>query len=806
MLRNYFLIAWRNLLRHRAYTIINLTGLLLGITCCLVIIIFIRYETSFDQAHPLASQTYRVVQHTQRPDGMFYWNTTAYPLAEALRADFGSQLQVTQTAGPMTRTFTVEGRDGDEVNRFEDNYVLYVDPFYLRIFDITWLAGNPQTAIDHPNSVVLTEDIAAKYFGQDTKKNYSVILGKSIMLNNQDALTVTGVIHNAPGNVSLRYHVLIPYAFFKTNNSYHANNWAGNYQGTTFVVPGNNTSVATLDKSINSWKKKYLRPEDDARISYHLQPLSDIHTETRYGSSPSSYTMPATVIKTAWFVAAFVLLIASINFVNLTTALATTRAREVGIRKVMGSSQNALIRQFICENALVIAATLVLSIAITPMLLDLLNRGLSIINLHLVFQWSDVLLLVGIGIVVTLLAAIYPAITIAAFKPAAVLKNKNTLAGSRGLSLRKSLIVVQFTLVQIFIMATVVAALQMVHFRNQDLGFTATSIVSCPAFENDKHTALRQQLLQDPNIDAVTFASGPPISVDNIAYGTTFRLPGQPENEAFGSDLKACDTSYLRMYGLKLIAGRNFTTSKWPFDEFIITRKTAAQLHWTPEEALGRKIVINEGEATVIGVIEDFQNVSLQYETAPCVLTNWTALQDHVYIKLNTSSTRSSETLAGIEKNWKIIYPDRVYKYSFVTDAMAREYTVENLVFNGVTFSAALSIAIGCLGLLGMVSFMALRKTKEIGIRKVLGAATLQIIGLFSKEFVWLVFIAFIVATPIAYFGMQEWLLGFASRIELSWWMFAMAGIAAQIIALVTILFQSVKAAMANPVEAIRNE
>lgn len=806
MLRNHFLIAWRNLLRNRAYTIINLTGLTLGITCCLVIIIFIRYETNFDQSHPLASQTYRVVQHTQRPDGIFYWNTTAYPLAEGLRADFGNQLQVTQAAGPMTRTFSVEGRDGGEVNRFEDNYVLYVDSLYPRIFDIAWLAGNPQTALDHPNSVVLTEDIAAKCFGQDIHKNYSAILGKSIMLNNQDALTVTGVIRNAPGNVSLRYHMLIPYAFFKTNNTYQANNWAGNYQGTTFVIPETSVSIKELDESINTWKKKYLRPEDDGRISYHLQPLRDVHNETRYGSSPSSYTMPGTVIKTAWFVAAFVLLIASINFVNLTTALATTRAREVGIRKVMGSSQYALIRQFVCENALVIAVTLALSIAITPVLLDLLNRGLAIINLHLAFQWTDLLLLAGIGIIVTLLAAIYPAITIAAFNPAAVLKNKNTLAGSRGLSLRKSLIVVQFTLVQIFIMATVVAALQMVHFRNQDLGFTDASIVSCPAFDTNKHAALRQQLLQDPNIDAVTFASGPPISVDNISYGTTFRLPGQSENEALGSDLKACDTSYLRMYGLKLIAGRNFTTAKWPFDEFIITEKTAAQLHWTPEEALGRKIVINEGEATVVGVIEDFQNVSLQYETVPCVMTNWTALQDHVYIKINTSTARTSETLTGVEKNWKNIYPDRVYKYSFLTDSMAREYTVENLVFNGVTFSAALSIAIGCLGLLGMVSFMALRKTKEIGIRKVLGAATLQIVGLFSKEFVWLVLIAFVIATPIAYFGMQEWLLGFASRIELSWWMFAIAGIAAQIIALVTILFQSIKAAVANPVEAIRNE
>lgn len=803
MLKSYFLIAWRNLLRHRTYTLINITGLSIGVTCCLIIIIFIRYETSFDQSHALADDTYRVVQHTQRPDEVFYWNTTAYPLAQALRDDFGNQIKVTQAAGPMTRTFSVQGKEAGEINRFEDDYALYVDPSYPGIFNITWLAGNANTALGQPNSIVLTEDLARKCFGTS---DYNAMLGKSILLNNQDALTVTGVVQNAPGNVSLRYHMLIPYEFFKRNNPYPANNWSGNYQGTTFVVLNKNTDPAGLNKTINTWKAKYLKPEDNARISYRLQPLREVHTETRYGSSPKSYTMPATVVRTAWIVAALILLIASINFVNLATALATTRAREVGIRKVMGSTRPALIRQFIAENAILIGLTLMFCATITPIMVDLLNKGLTIINLALVFRAADALLLVGIGAIVTLLAAVYPAVTITEFKPAAVLKNKVTLASSRGMSLRKSLIVLQFTFVQVFIMATLVAALQMTHFQNQDLGFSAASIVSCPAFDVDKHTSLQQQLLQNPNIEAITFASGPPLSVDNIAYGTTFRKPGQPESEAFASDMKACDTSYLRMYGLKLITGRNFTTAKWPFDEFIITEKTASMLGWTPEEALGRKIVINEGEATVVGVIEDFHNTSLQYETSACILMNWTALQDHAYIKLNTATARTAQTLAAIEHSWKKVYPDRVYKYNFVTDAMAREYTVENLVFNGITTAALLSIGIGCLGLLGMVSFMALRKTKEIGIRKVLGAATMHIVTLFSKEFVGLVLIAFAIATPVAYYGMQQWLLNFANRIELSWWIFALAGVAAQFIALATILFQSLKAAMANPVDAIKNE
>lgn len=805
MLKSYLLIAWRNLLRHRTYSVINITGLAIGMTCCLVIVIFIRYETGFDRSHPLADQTYRVVQHTQRPDGTLYWNTTCYPLAEALRSDFGNIMQVTQAAGPMTRTFSVEGKEGGEVNRFEDTRVLYVDPLYPEIFNITWLAGNPQTALTLTNSIVLTQGLAEKCFGHNID-DYSTVLGKSILLNNQDALTVTGIIQNAPGNVSLQYHMLIPYAFFKLNNTYQATNWSGNYQGTTYVVPDKNASPRQIGQTINAWKKKYLKPEDDARISYHLQPLREVHTETRYGSSPKSYTMPTTVIQTAWIVAAFMLLIASINFVNLSTALATTRAREVGIRKVMGSTRFALVRQFVYENMLLIGVTLLLSAAITPMLIDLLNQGLAVINLHLVFQWTDVLILAAIGMTVTMLAAIYPAITIASFKPAAVLKSKLAPVRTGGLSLRKSLIVLQFALMQLFMMATVVVFLQMTHFRNQDLGFNATSIVSCPAFNTDKHTALRQQLQQNAGIETLTFASGPPLSVDNIAYGTTFRLPGQPESEALESDMKACDTAYLPMYGLKLIAGRNFTSTKPMFDEFIITQKTAALLQWTPEEALGRKLVINEGEATVVGVIENFHNNSLQHKISPCILMNWTALQNNVYVKLNTSAARTASTLTGIEASWKNVYPDRVYKYAFLTDAMEREYTVEQLIFNGITASALLSILIGCLGLLGMVSFMTLRKTKEVGIRKVLGAATGQIVALFSKEFVWLVLIAFVVATPLAYMGMRQWLLGFANHIELSWWMFAIAGVLAQIIALATILFQSLKAAMANPVDAIRNE
>jgi ABC-type antimicrobial peptide transport system permease subunit len=800
MIQHYIKIGGRNLLRNKAFCTINITGLSLGLTCCLVLFIFVRYESGFDQFHPYSNQTYRIVQHTTYPDQTLYWNTTAYPLAEALRNDFPAFQLVTQAAGPLKRFFTVE--DGhDEKVQFESSFVLYVDPFYPKVFDLNWISGDQRTAFRNPNSIVLTERIAEKCFGETNTGQFA--LGRTVLLNGKDPMLVTGVVKDAPGNSNLRYEILVPYEFFKQNNPYPANNWSGNYTGTTFVVLPENHSLFDIESSIASWKKKYLNPEDDQRISYYLQPLKDIHTETLYGSAPGGYTMPGNIITAATFVGIFILLIAIANFINLVTANSVARAREVGIRKIIGSTRSDLFRQFTLENALLVIITIILSIGLSNFLLNQLNIVFSRINLQLSLQWSDTALALALGGLTILLGTLYPAVSLSAFRPLQIIKNDLPLGRTRGFSLRKSLTVFQFAIVQLFVIGAIVVAAQMNFFRSKELGFSSEAVVMVPVPQFDKIDAFKNSVLQNKDVDEVTIGSGPPMAINGFSLGTRFRQPDQQDLEGLEAEMKICDPGYLKFYNLELLSGRNFSSNKDTFDEFIVNERLIKSLGWTPEEAIGRKLVINEGEATIIGVTRDYHNASLQNGITPCILLNWNYFQDQAFVRIKNIRP---EVLQSLEKTWRSTFTTSVFKYEFIDDAMANEYFVETLSFKGFTIFSIIVIVIGCLGLIGLMTFLTSRRTKEVGIRKVLGASVPQIIVFFSKEFVVLIVTAFVIALPFAYYLMIQWLEGFTYRIDLSWWMFLTGGIITLIIGILTAGLQAIKAAVVNPVESLRSE
>ncbi len=801
MLKNYIKIAVRTLLKNKLSSFINITGLSIGISTCIVILIFVRYEDSFDGYHEKAEQTYRIVQHTSLPDQTLYWNTTAYPLAEALRNDFPDINLVTQTAGPMRREFSITNEIGEN-QKFEEPNLLFVDPFFSKTFDVVWLSGDSETAFSDLNSVVLTEHLAQKYFGV-TPANYATILGKTILLQHKDPLKVTGVIENPPGNSNQQYNMLIPYEFFKVNNPYFSANWSGNYQGTTFVVLQNTNLQKGLENKLASWKKKYLKPEDDRRISYFLQPLTEIHNETLYGSSISSYTLPSTILNTASVVALFILIIGIVNFINLLTAQSTARSKEIGVRKVLGGKRRDLIFQFIFENSLVIVLTLGISIALVGFLLQLLNANLSIINLQLTFVWQHTGLVLLIGVLTIVLAAIYPAIVLSAYKPIRALKKKVQFGKTNTFNLRKSLIVFQFVIVQLFVIGAIVVALQMNYFKNGALGFTSDAIVVTPSPEFNKLDVYRNSLLADNNIAKVSFGSGPPMAVEGFQLGTNYRLPEQSSEEALEAEMKVVDVNYLDFYGLQLLAGHNFTKNKEAFDEFIVNETFLASYGWSPEEAIGKKIQINEGPATIIGVVKDFHNNSLQHEITPCILLNWTYYQNNAFVKIKNGS---SATLASIESIWKRSFTKAIFNYHFLDDSIEKEYVVERLISKGFGVFSILAICIGCLGLLGLMSFLVSRKTKEVGIRKVLGANLLQVVTFFTKEFIGLIAIAFIIAVPFVYYYINIWLEGFTHRISLAPWMFMAGGLLTLGIAVLCCSFQTVKAAHANPINALKEE
>ncbi|MEQ9404712.1 MAG: ABC transporter permease [Cyclobacteriaceae bacterium] len=795
MIRHQLKIGWRNILRDKVHSLINVAGLTIGTTAAIILFIFIKYESGFDGFHQLADRTYRVVQHTNFPEEEVFWNTTAYPLAAAIREDFSEVELVTQTAGPFKRMFSVEDETGD-INLFEEDHVLFADEWYPQVFDLEWIAGDKKTALSDLNSVVLSERVAARFFGTSQS-----VIGRIISLNGKDQLKVTGVVKNAPGNSNLRYSMIVPYEFFKFHNNYFANNWSGNYGGTAFVVLPDPANETNIESRLESWKGKYLDPEDNQRIHYFLQPLKEIHTEALYGSTIGSYQMPATFLNTAIFIAVFILAIAIVNFVNLVTAKAGSRAREVGIRKVVGASKTGLVRQFILEKGILIAFTLFFSIGLTHLLLDQLNHLMAIVNLQLELTWNDAALISLIGIVTILLATTYPAFVLSSFRPIQIF---NKTAGRfRGFSLRKSLTVFQFTIVQFFVIAAIIVGIQVNHFRNQELGFTSEAIITTPVMDGEKIEVLKSSLLANPNVKDVAVGSGPPMAVEGMQLGTTYRLPHNAEADGLQAEMKVSDLNYLDFYGLELVTGRDFVQNKHPFDEFIINETLLKSMNWTAEEALGKRLQINEGEATIVGVVKDFHNNSLQHQIGPVIFINWTFLLDETAIRMAATNPLA---LYEVEQIWSEQFPDKVYSHHFLDDSIAREYAMESLIFNGFTIFSVLVVFIGILGLLGLMSFITLQKTKEVGIRKVLGASFSNIFLFFSKEYIMLILIAFILAIPAVWYLMNQWLEDFVYRIDLSVWMFVAGGVLTLLVAGMTSFFQIAKTASVNPVESLRNE
>ena len=795
MFKHNIKIGWRNILKNKTHSLINILGLSTGAAMCLVTLVFYRYETTFDQHHELADKTFRMVQHNQMPDGETYWNTTAYPLAAALRTDFPDFAQVTQTAGPMKRLFSVE----NENIRFEEDHVLFVDEHYPRVFDFDWIAGNPETALKNPDAVVITERIARKCLKD--QHDLSQAVGKTLLLNNNDPLIISGIIKNPPPNINLKSNMLVSYEFFKKHNPYPTGNWSGNYRGTTFVVLSNPEIKSKIETQINVWKNKYLNEVDNQRISYFLQPISEIHTEPKYGTVPGGYQIAQRILNISLIVVGFILLIAILNFINLVTAKAATRSKEVGIKKIIGGTKSVILNQFFIENSLLVIISLALAVLITIPILDWLNDLLSIINIHLALSINDLLIALVLCFGVILLASTYPAILLSSFKPMSILSKSFFKTRKAGLGLRRGLTLAQFSIVQVFLISAIIVGLQLRYFQNRELGFSSEKMVTIPIPSSQGTEVLKAKLTSISGIDQIAIGSTPPMAVGDFALGTKYRLAHEGELEGRAAEMKTADSSYINMYGLQLIAGRNFKENKPRFDEFIVNRRFAESLNLNPEEAIGRDIIINEGQATIVGVIEDFHNHSLQNDFTPVVLMNWESWMWQAFVKIP-----SFATMIEVEEAWKEVFPTSIFNYSFLDDSIKREYMIEQLIFTGFKVFSVLVILIGCLGLFGLISFLTIQKTKEVGIRKVLGASMIQILSLFTKEYSRLILIAFLLATPLAWYFMSEWLNSFKYHISLEVWMFIAGGIIALGLAGLVTFSRSIAASQANPVESLRSE
>jgi len=797
MLKNYFKTAWQNLRAHKTYVAINTVGLAVGIAACLLIFLLIQFETSFDNFHRNKDRIYRVVAATKTRDGMHYSKASAFPVAEALRIDYPQLEHVARIYARDNQQVTLQNGQAD-TKKFKEN-VFFAEPEFFDIFNFPFLAGNPKTALSEINTVVLTQETAEKYFG-----DWHNAIGQSIMYNNDRACRVTGVLKNIPANTDFPLQVVL--SFKNTEGEDGSTDWVSQDGSlNSFLVLPKNISANQFDNDLITFVKKHT-PAEYSNQGYVLQPLSDMHYSSRFGIYRGS-TFSSALITALSIIGLFLLIIACINFINLATAQAVNRSKEVGIRKVLGSSKKQLIIQFLSETFLITLASVVIAVVFAFIALPVLNNLLQI-SLKILPGFRLIAFLLSIIIIVTFLSGFYPAIVLSGFNPITVLKGKFTSRSAGGLSMRRLLIVFQFTVAQALIIGTFIVVSQMNFFQNASVGFDKDAIVMVP-LPNDsarlfKSDALKTQLLQQAGIKNVSISTFSPM--DNAGWGAHFNFDNDVKKSEFNTDFKWADADYFTTYNIQFIAGRPYYAAD-SVNGFVVNEMMVKKLGLkNPEDILGKKINIFDGAivAPVVGVVKDFNGSSLKKEMKPLVIGSWKQVYRLINIKIQPQQAK--QTLAVIEKLWNNTYPDFVYEYQFLDDKMASFYKQENQLSQLYKIFAGIAIFISCLGLYGFVSFMAEQRTKEVGIRKVLGASVVSVVYLFSKEFTLLIGIAFLIATPLAYFFMHQWLQNYAYRTNIGIGIFLLTILVSELIAWLTVGYQAIKAAVANPVTSLRTE
>jgi putative ABC transport system permease protein len=820
MFKNYFKTAFRSLTRNRNYTIINISGLAVGIAVCMMIFIIIQFQTSFDNFHSKKDRTYRVLTEYHHADAanISYGKGVPFPMPTGLKTAFPQLEQVAPVYASHNDQLQVLDVNGTPVKNFkEQSGVFYTEPSFFNIFDFPLLAGS-YASLKDPNNVLLTKEIAETYFG-----DWKTAIGKTIKLTGSYrigaglfqfppiVLKVSGILATIPANTDFQLKLVVAFGTDFTGDKINGlQNPDWNQSGPDFgcyVLLPPNISVDNFNQQLRAYSRKMASP--DNKDSHILQPLSAVHYDTQTGDY-SNKTISHELLNVLWLIAAFILLIACVNFINLSTAQAVNRAKEVGVRKVLGSNKSQLRLQFIIETFLIVTSAVILAAGITVFALPYVNQLLELsLSFNILNNPAIILFLFAVTVVVTALAGFYPSIVLSRFNPVNAFKSKLTANTAKGISLRRGLVVFQFIIAQALIIGTLIIVKQMDYFMNQPLGFDKDAIVNVPYRPDNTGGKLadylRQQLLSVNGVQAVSLSSNTPVEDDNNMF-TTFKFGHAIKETDFQAIIKFADNDYVPTYKLQLVAGRNLQPSD-PTREFLVNESFVKSLGFKkPEDILNKEISMWDDriKCPVVGVLKDFNDRSFRQDLAPLLITTNITMYRQASIKLAT--TNISSTMQSVKKIWEQTFPDYVYEYKFLDDKIESFYKQESQLAQLYKIFAAIAIFLSCLGLYGLASFMAVQRIKEVGIRKVLGATAGNIVYLFSKEFIILIAIAFLIATPLAWYFMNEWLQDYAYRINISWWLFAAGGLAAIIIALATISFQAIKAAIANPVKSLRTE
>jgi predicted permease len=802
MFKNYLKTAFRNLKRNKSYAIINVLGLTVGIAASLLIFLVIQYETSFDSFHKKKNSIYRLDTEFHTQDGVSYSDGISFPVAPALRIDFP---QIKEVASIFRNGNQVTiGQSDRQLKKLDEPNFYYAEPEFFKMFDFAWLEGSPQTSLNDPHSAVLTQGTAEKYYG-----DWKSAIGKTFKYDNKTLYKVTGILKNVPANSDFPLAVVVSHTALE--NTYIKNNlndWVSTFGGAyTFVVLPPELSPAKLDVQLKAFAKKH-KPAEYSKDAYITQPLSEIHFDDRFGNF-GGHTFSHSLIRALAFIGLFLILIACVNFINLATAQAVNRSREVGVRKVLGSNRRQLALQFLGETAFITMAAVILAILVAEITLSLLNKLLETkMTMNLIFNPWLTLFIVIITVSVTVLSGLYPAIILSGFNPITALKSKITSKMVGGISMRRVLVVLQFAIAQILIIGMLIVVSQMNFFRNASLGFDKSAIINVPmpgdSLSKTKVDYMRNRLLANNNIIGASFSFGSPSSDGN--WNSDFKFDHSTKTTNFSANLKWADPDYFKTFSLQFVAGRPY----YPSDtvrEFVVNETLLRKLGITnPQDAIGKEINFWDGNkvANIVGVVKDFNSYSLRQPMAPVVLSTWKDVYQTINIKMKPGAEKS--VLPFVDKLWNENFPDYVYQYQFLDETIANFYKQENQLSILYKIFAAIAILISCLGLYGLVSFMAVQRTKEVGIRKVLGASARQIVYLMSREFTLLIIIAFAISAPVGYYIMHKWLQNYTYRIPLSASIFLLAIAGSIVIAWITAGQRAIKSALANPVKSLRTE
>jgi ABC-type antimicrobial peptide transport system permease subunit len=820
MFKNHLKIAWRNITRNKLYTGINVLGLSLGICACIVLWLVSSYEFSFDRFHPDKDRIYRVGSKEKTSDS--YDNDVPPPAPEAFRKEitglevvstlfdyYGNpEITVPNRNQPVGKFDTrIEGRDGM-------SSVVIADPNWFSIFKYDWLAGNPTASLREPYKVVLSESAAHKYFGD---LPLDKIIGREIVYYDSLRVNVSGIVRDWKKNTDFPYTDFI--SFNTVNSSFlketrHMNDWRllqGMglwYWPTSFVKLSKTASPANIDAQLKKLVASHITNDSIISFRMQLQPLADIHFNGDYSDNIRKAHLPT--LYAMMGIAVFILLLAAVNFINLATAQSIQRAKEIGVRKVLGSGRASLIVQFLTETGvLVLFAVGVALLLINPVLSvfhDYIPNGVRFKP----FDPSILLFLLSITTITTLLAGLYPARVLAGTLPVLTLRGGGTQKGSGKWWLRKSLIVFQFCISLIFIIATLVMGNQIRFMLNTDYGFKTDAIVTVDCGwrgSTGNIKTMEEKVKQLPGIEKTVRQGDVPIGWG--ASSITVIYKGKNVTEQLVT-VDWGNEDFIPFYQMQMVAGRNLRHSD-SLVEWVINETLARRLGFSrPEEAVGKFLYLDKNKPIpIVGVVADFHSRSFRDPIKPIIIGNEPRGEDFLGIKLASRGrgvSNTKATLAAIEKIFKTVFPNEPFRYAFMDESIANLYETEQKTASLMQISMSVTIFISCMGLFGLSLFTATKRTKEIGIRKVLGASVTNIVSMLSKDFVVLVVLSLFIASPIAWWMMHHWLQDFAYRVPVSWWIFPVAGLGAIVIALLTVGFQAFRAALANPVESLHAE